>query len=410
MADDRMDVGNSNLLKRLNRSKILSLILERGTVSRSELIRHSGLNQSTISRIVDEFIKAGLVHEHSKDESVPMGRKPANLSIKKEGKIIGVIIINPSIVDIAVCDITGSVLKHVKLQMDKDEPENLLKIYAAKLREILVPFEADLMGVGVTVPGNVSSETGIVLDDQYLKWHNVEARKIVQSELDCRVVVESDAKAGALAQLCFAPEARDYSNFVFVLVDYGVWGGIIVKNRLYSGHKNMAGQFGSILVPVQESENGCCLASELDNLASETAIVSRYKELSSLTLAEDIDLSTRLIVFNGQNGDDAAIQSLKEAALYLGKGLAYINNTYAPEKIFVAGKITQLWDMVFPQISEQVDKYSHDCSKPATDLVAPSSLVWASFEGATAMVLQDIFASYKVVYRHPTWHDWAQWK
>ena len=200
MGHKKIEIGNSSLLKKLNRSKILSMILERGTVSRSELIKDSGLNQSTISRIVDEFIKAGLVYEHSRDESVPMGRKPAMLSINKEGKIIGVIVIDPLITDIAACDITGSVLKHVKMQTEKGKPESFLKTCTSKLASMLEPFDSELMGVGVTVPGKVNAKDGIVFDDPYLQWSDINVAKIVKKEFKCRVSVANDAEAGVLAQ------------------------------------------------------------------------------------------------------------------------------------------------------------------------------------------------------------------
>ena len=183
-----------------------------------------------------------------------------------------------------------------------------------------------------------------------------------------------------------------------------------MNKSLYSGHDSMAGQFGSMLIPIDEGENGRYTAAEFDNLASETAIVKRYQELSKLTLTENIDRSMRLLVFNAQNGDETALQAFREASGYLGRGLAYVNKAFAPEKIFVAGKITQLWDTISPVLVEEFDRFSHDYSLPAKNLLVPSSLVWASFEGATAMILQDVFASYKIVYRHPTWSNWAEWR
>ncbi len=81
---------NPKGLRVINRAEMLNLILTHGSITRVKLAKITGLNQSTVSKIVSQLIDEGLVYEASRDNS-PMGRKPVNLKINAKYRIYGLI-------------------------------------------------------------------------------------------------------------------------------------------------------------------------------------------------------------------------------------------------------------------------------------------------------------------------------
>src|SRR5258708_23045314 len=79
--------GNKRLLRDLNQSIVFNMIVERGSISRTELAKQSGLPAATITRIVGNFLSAGLVSEVSSEESSG-GRRPVLLSINPSARYI----------------------------------------------------------------------------------------------------------------------------------------------------------------------------------------------------------------------------------------------------------------------------------------------------------------------------------
>src|SRR5258707_10911075 len=81
--------GNKRLLRDLNQSIVFNMIVERGSISRTELAKQSGLPAATITRIVGNFLSAALVSEVSSEGSSG-GRRPVLICINSSaGYIVG---------------------------------------------------------------------------------------------------------------------------------------------------------------------------------------------------------------------------------------------------------------------------------------------------------------------------------
>src|ERR1700730_18695966 len=72
--------GHKRLLRDLNQSIVFNLIMEHSSISRTDLARRSDLPAATITRIVGEFLSAGLISERAAEGSNG-GRPPVLLSI-----------------------------------------------------------------------------------------------------------------------------------------------------------------------------------------------------------------------------------------------------------------------------------------------------------------------------------------
>ena len=81
---------SSRFLRDVNQSTVLNVIADKGPVSRSDLTRLCGLTGATITRIVSDFVNAGLVLEEPGQLSTG-GRRPVMLTINPvAGYVVGI--------------------------------------------------------------------------------------------------------------------------------------------------------------------------------------------------------------------------------------------------------------------------------------------------------------------------------
>ena len=399
---------NSKIIRGINRANVLRTIMERGPISRIEVARLNGLTQSTVSRIVDKLLAEKLVYEQSKGESA-LGRKPINLVIAESSRIIGIIAITVSSTVVALCDLGGKELELERFATVDSEPEAFLKKCATTLEKMINSYDQELVGVGVTLPGQIDMQTGILEDGSALGWERTAVHQAVSGVIRAKVLVENSAKAAAQAELCFEGEAKNFGSFFYVQLGECIETALVIDRILYHGYRGLDGRFGRIAVPgdgsesAQQAENGCW-----DDYASSRALIDFFcqagGELKGATQQEKINR----IVDAARSGEEAAVEAFRRQARALGAGLSQIVNGLFPQGIIIDGGITRLWESVLPSIMEGLRQ---GCTLPEDyldTLVVPSTMSFSAFEGALAIVLQDFFGGYFISHRQFNQRPWAE--
>ncbi|MEA2062311.1 MAG: ROK family protein [Gemmatimonadota bacterium] len=393
-------------VRQINRASVLSLVLDREPISRVKISELTGLKQCTVSNIVNQLIEENLICEASRQES-SLGRKPINLKLNEKYRIYGVIDLTLWKTCIGVCDLGGHLLDEKFIPTIAGDAEGFLTRCVKILARMLNSASGTLAGVCVIVPSRVNSSEGYILRDDELGWKDVNVKRIIGQYLDCKLFVEKDSRAGALAEISFGEEARDISNFVFVLVDKGIGTGIVISNQIYYGAHFLDGQFGlEGTIKINGKWERVSKENAWEKSASDIGIINRYCSLSGA--AQEKDGRNQVFRINrlAMNGDPHAVTALKETTRQLGVGIAEINNFFDPERIIIGGKITQVWDLIFPELVDQVERLTPYQAVPVQELIVPSSFSWATFEGARALILQDLFGGYRIVHRPSYWTVW----
>ena len=107
----------------------------------------------------------------------------------------------------------------------------------------------------------------------------------------------------------------------------------------------------------------------------------------------EAEVTIKNLLAHAAAGDPRAIESLRQTAGYLGRGLIPVIYSVNPEVIVLGGTITQAWDILYPEIcrvlAAQVARFfsSHVTITPSTLGEKPS------LTGAIALVLARAFAA-----------------
>ncbi len=392
--------ADHKIMRLINRANVLNIIREKAPISRVEISKITGLKKSTISSIVNDLISEDLVYEDSFGES-SIGRKPIILRLKEKSRAIGVIDVRHVKTMVAICDLGCNILQYKELPTSQGNNRGeeffseLGSVIARMTEEVGIP----LAGVGVSAPSMASHKDALIYLDRTHHWQNLPVRKLVAEHVKCPVFADNDGKAAALGALWFAPEAQDASSFVFIHVCEGIGVGLVIDHSVYHGAYSLDGHFGQSLIKMDGRWEEINQDNTWEDNASDLGAVKRYGEYSGKSWTgqvHEIEAQMEKVIELARQNDTYAVRALQETARYLGVGIANINCGLGPEKFLVSGRMVKVWDICGPELIRQVERQTYVRVKPIELLILPSHMPNPTLRGAQALVLHDIFRSYRL--------------
>jgi predicted NBD/HSP70 family sugar kinase len=390
--------GNSKVLRGINRTMILNIIRERQPISRSNIAKLTGLNKSTVSKFISELLEEDLIYEEVHiDQNI--GRNPINLYLKLNKFYVGAINIDSAITRFAVVDIDGSIKGQSSIDTAPQNPELFTQECIIELLRLSKTLNINqLEGLGVNIAGIVDSKNLIVNYAPNLGWEEFDIGKVIRKKMPHINIlsVGNDAKSSALAELWFGDHEMNLSNFVFLSVGNGIGSGIVVENKLINGEYQAAGEFGHMIIYEGGELCTCGNYGCWEAYASDRAIVSHYLEKRPGEIDHNIDIMAQDIIDLARNKDPLAIEVLKQTGFYLGLGIANIIKAVDPHAIIIGGKLTQVWNIIYPEILTVVTQRAYFGRKKLITILPTTLTALPRLLGAATLAIEEIFDGFKI--------------
>ncbi len=390
----KAQVARSSTIRDINRQIVLNYVRDREPISRAEIARETALQRSTVSTIVEELKRGGLIEEIGEGESTG-GRRPTLLRLRAAGAMAIGVDITPTCTTIATSDLAGRVLEREDFP-HIEQPEKLYARVIESVRKYAAKAgEQRIEGVGVSLPGLVDPDSGRAIYIPWFEWRDWPVAAEISAATGLDVIIDNDANAAALAALWFGrQEVREARDFIMVLVAEGIGTGIIVDGQIYRGERGGAGEFGHMIV----GERGpvACSCGNHDcweAFASGRAAVARYLQAGDVDGdADSARIDFTQVVDRALAGEARAIHALTETAHYLGIGISNLIVGLSPEAVVVGGPIARAWSLVGAALGETIER-SVRRGLPSA-LIMPSILGdHPTLMGALSLVLARKFAS-----------------
>ncbi len=247
-----------------------------------------------------------------------------------------------------LADPSGRILaRHRRATEPTGDPGRDLDRIADDVRVLLAKAgagEGDLQRIGVSVPGPLDTERGVVVRPPNLPhWEAVPVAPRLEAELGCPVSLENDANAAALAEYRFGA-GRGTQDMVYLTMSTGVGGGVILAGRLHRGRIGSAGELGHI--PVEWPGEACacglkgCLEAYVGGAALTRRLRDRAPETSAcLALAGGREALTPVHwIEAARAGDRWALGELDRFNHYVAQAIVHLAFGLAPE-VVVLGTI-----------------------------------------------------------------------
>ena len=215
----------------------------------------------------------------------------------------------------------------------------------------------EIEGIGIGVPGAISSDGEIVVRAVNLDWEQLPLKKMIQQELDIEACLLNDANAAALGEM-WKGAARGRKNLLFVTLGTGVGGGIILNGEVLNGCHSAGGEIGHI--PIRSDENrlcGCGGINCLETFASANGFVlSMRKKLDQLNVSWPAITPPNIFEKVAQN-DEAANEVFDEFLTVLAQALAGIVNTIDVEEIILGGGLSEVGASLLEPLKKKLENY-----------------------------------------------------
>ena len=383
----RRSTGSLRSLRERNRLQVLEVVRGRGSVSRADIARHTGLARSTVSTLVNELLGAGLLVERGapEDAEPAQGRPPVLLSFDPgAGAVLGLHFDHP-VLRVAVADLGYTILAEAELPVDVDhDAQDSLDAAVALVDEVLARSGVDrdrLLGAGVGLAGPIDQATGTVGSSAILPgWVGMPVAQELTRRLGLPVHVDNDANVGALAESVLGA-GRGASEMAYIMLGSGIGAGLIIGGQVYRGSGGTAGEIGHVLVDEHGPLCRCGNRGCLETYAGADALLDLLRRQHGDALTVDG------LVERARAGDAASQRVSAVAARFVGVAAATLCNQLNPEVLVIGGELAQTGALLLDPLRESIARYAIPAAADDVRVVVGELGERAELRGALVLVL-----------------------
>ncbi|MBI3207679.1 MAG: ROK family transcriptional regulator [Candidatus Solibacter usitatus] len=333
-------------LRMANDRLVLNCIRENPKLSRIDISRATKLSPSSVTFIVKRLTKERLVvEERVAAGAVQAGRPPTLLELTPLARFVVGVSIGRWRTQTVLADWTGTVVEKRDLEWNA-APTQMLRQVRESIGDLLSRQpEKRILGIGVSVAGTWDTNASTVTNAVNLGWHDVAVAPALSQGFHHPFYFDNNANLAALGERWFRIGGKQPLNdFVFVTLGSGIGTGIIVGGQVVQGAHGRAGEFGHMTLFPDGRKCFCGNFGCWEEYASDRALIRMVAEKTGVTC--DVPMIAAL----AEQGDSSVVQAVREAASYLGLGVANLITGLNPEAIVVDDWASAMWPIVEPEV------------------------------------------------------------
>lgn len=390
--DTTHEVLDAGAIRARHSRLILNLLWKEREISRAELARRTSLSRSTVSAIINDLLRTGLVKETRAGISSG-GRRPIMLEFQDQSSFIIGIELGATHVSCVLTDLRCNVRASWTAPAPvRDEPEVALEKMTMGVRAVLeadnVPL-SHVLGIGVAVPSPVdNAHPGELLPLILPKWkgHNIAIH--LENSFGRPVFFDNDANLGALAERWWGV-GSSAADLAFIKVATGIGAGLIIDGRIFRGSSGIAGEIGHTSIDTHGPRCVCGLKGCLTTFIGTPALLKRAEvELRARGSDRRAPANIDELVNAALDGDPISMEVIRYAGDKLGVGIANMLNLLNPEMVVIGGGIARAGDILLNAVRDTILGLSLPASISNTEIKATSLNEWGIALGAATLALE----------------------
>ncbi|MGH3798243.1 MAG: ROK family protein [Pseudonocardiaceae bacterium] len=210
------------------------------------------------------------------------------------------------------------------------DPETVVEALCAAVGELVVRHAGRVVAVGVAVAGTVMEER--LVQAASLGWEAVDLQRITAPH-GVPIMLGNDATLAGVAE-ARTGAAGDARSALYLTVEVGVGGALIIEGRPYTGGHGAAGEYGHL--PFGDPDRCCpCGARGCWGLEVDGRALARH--LGEPEPADPRSHAAAVLDWAVAEGDAAARRAIVLVARSLGRGVAGLVNAHDPDVVVLGG-------------------------------------------------------------------------
>ncbi len=337
--------------KSINRIRTIKYLFDHGSASRQELAQALGFSMPTVFQIVNSLTERGLICESGEYGSTG-GRRAKILTLCSDAFYVAGVGITKNHIQLILMGMSKNILDSSYLEVPYEDTTAYYKEFGRVVREFLekngISGEKKdrLLGVGISLPGTLDLDSGLIRRSLTLGISGVSLVKFAQ-EIPYPVCFGQNSKNAAFA------EVEDKSkNVIYLSLNDTIGGGAYLDERIYIGDHFKAMLLGHIIIRPEGRRCYC----------GKQGCLNAYCSLQALCEDSGLPLEQFFERLKRKNGECEKIWDFYLENLSV--GIANIRAVFDCD-IILGGKISQYLGDYLYKLKEKVLKnsiYEYDAS------------------------------------------------
>ncbi|MDO4889013.1 MAG: ROK family transcriptional regulator [Actinomycetaceae bacterium] len=347
-----MSGGSQTALRSANQQRVIDELSRRGTLTQADIARSTGLAASTVSNIVSDLCRQGIV-ERKTGVAGPHGQLLS--LVPSAGNALG-IEVGRRHLTFALADLAHNVIATKRIAFTRvggwnQEMEAISAQIDLFLAEHSIKRETILVtGLALPAPLDLAGRR-ISATDVMPEWANIDIVDKASGILGMPVVADNDANLGAVGEHTWGA-ARGTDDLVYLKLADGIGAGLVLDGRLYRGADGSAGEVGHTTIDESGQMCQCGNRGCLETVAAVPAILKLMRPVMGK------DVTVHDVIDGAKNGNAACIRILEDTGRVAGIALANLANIVNPRIVVVGGVLSEAGSILIDPLSTALSRYA----------------------------------------------------
>ncbi len=347
MEDLKLDTGKTQSYARyLNNRLVMQSLLDNGSCTATALATQLNLSNAAMSAIIDELRNKEYIKECEHEASTrraPTGRRPKYWTVNENFGCVAVISLSDYVARIVVSDMKSRITESVETRVEKYDVAMLYELALALKNALGSEKYRDipLLRIVFSMPGRVDMTSGeLQLSKQFSGEFFSEKNFIVnlfERQFGVPVVLENDVNLAAVGEIAYGL-LKDVNDGMIIHVDEGIGGALVFGNKLYTGSRGFAGEFGLMHT----------------SFKGKSAVIDEFVSLR--VIRDELGVKTLEDAVSRYNADPDAKKYVLETAVCLGEKLCDIVEVLDISTIVLTGGVIKFGDEYIAALNGELSK------------------------------------------------------
>jgi predicted NBD/HSP70 family sugar kinase len=356
-----------------NAALVLRALYDLGPISRADIARLTGLTRTSVGELVSDLERERLATDVGRGPSTG-GKQPTLVALNANARTIITLDLGERTFTAALANLRGEIAARTTRDLEGRDGQRALDVVHELIDEVRAAATSPILGIGVGTPGIVDG-TGTIRWAVSLDWQDLPLAQILSDRHGLPTVVANDSRAAAFATYLFKGDERP-PNLAVIKVGRGIGAGLILRDQLFGGDGEAAGEIGHVVVDPDGDACHCGRFGCLETVASAPAVIRASGERSLEALA------TRAAA-----GDDQALGIVRASGRALGGAIAHLVGALDIRHITVVGTATTLGEPWLEAIRQEATSRSLAATGQETTIEDGGTGEDVTLLGACALLL-----------------------
>lgn len=381
-------IGGLATLKNLNRSHVLNTIRRAPGISRAGIAQKAGLTKATVGGVVQSLIENDWIIEGELRHQ-PEGRPIRPLHLNSTSYFMLGAEVDVEELRVAACNLLGEIIASHRIAHKPADPgktAQCLTRMLESLRDEPILKSRVCLGLGLAVPGTISSQTGLLRVAPNLRWSEVNFLSLLYSKLSLSNdvwLIENEANAAAFGEFYFYKGVATPS-LTYISLGTGIGCGLVSGTEFPSVNSGNQGLFGEIGHTVLQPDGALCRCG---NAGCVETLVSGWALREQMGVASDESLVEAVAK---RNNDESVASNLITAGKALGMLMLNLHHTINTSTLVIGGPLVELGDLFINTALEYFENNQFNLlqdSGSAVPVIVNKNNALTAARGAAAQVM-----------------------